>query len=259
MTTSETLLSGTPVVILAGGLGTRLRPVLSDRPKGLAPIGDDPFLKIQIELLREQGARDFVLCVGHLAAHIQLQIGDGASWGVRVRYAVEGERLLGTAGALKRAERFFEPRALVLNGDTYLAVDYERLLRHHEQMAEQADVLATLSLAKAPDAGRYGTVVLDADGNYLTGFKEKDDANDATERWLNAGAYVIERRLLDRMEADVAASLERDVLPNAIAAGRKIAAVRCTETFYDIGTPQDLAKFIDYYRGVKNGRRKRAG
>ncbi len=259
MSATLSLLSRTPVVILAGGLGTRLRSVLPDLPKGLAPIGDEPFLQIQMELLREQGAREFVLCVGHLAGHIQSQFGDGAKWGVRVRYSVEGEKLLGTAGALKRAERFFTPRALVLNGDTFLAVDYERLLQQHLQAHESARVLATLSLAKAPDAGRYGTVLLDDAGTFLTGFKEKETATDAGERWLNAGAYVIERGLLDTMLPDAVASLERDVLPSVLAAGYKVAARKGAEPFYDIGTPTDLAKFIDYYKDVKNAQRKRAG
>src|SRR5438477_10610039 len=118
------MLSQVPVVILAGGLGTRLRPVLSDRPKGLAPVGERPFLEIQIELLRAQGARRFVLCVGHLAGQIEAYFGNGGRCGVRIDYSIEGEQLLGTGGALKLAERFFQPRALVLNGDTYLAVDY---------------------------------------------------------------------------------------------------------------------------------------
>src|SRR5438552_3831532 len=120
------MLSQTPVLILAGGLGTRLRPVLSDRPKGLAPIAGRPFLQIQMELLHDSGARHFVLCLGHLADQIRSAFGDGSNLGVRIDYSMEGECLLGTAGALKLAERFFQPRGLVLNGDTYLAADYDR-------------------------------------------------------------------------------------------------------------------------------------
>src|SRR5262249_13787502 len=119
------MLGETPVVILCGGLGTRLRPVLSHPPKGLAPLGDPPFLQIQTELLRAQGARRFVLCVGHGAGQIRDTFGDGGRWGVYIDYSVERGHLLGTGGALKHAERFFQPRALVLNGDTYLATDYD--------------------------------------------------------------------------------------------------------------------------------------
>jgi NDP-sugar pyrophosphorylase family protein len=259
MGTPDTLLGRTPVVILAGGLGTRLRPVLPDLPKALAPIGDEPFLQVQIELLRDQGAREFVLCVGHLAGRIRDRLGDGAPWGVRMRYSADGERLLGTGGALKRAERYFAPRALVLNGDTYLAVAYERLLEHHLWARGCTGAVATLSLARAPDAGRCGTVLLDAGGDYLSGFREKEAAIDGAERWLNAGAYVIERDLLDLIEPDVQASLERDVLPRVLAEGQQVAALKCAEPFYDIGTPADLARFVDHYKDVRNGRRQCAG
>jgi mannose-1-phosphate guanylyltransferase len=258
MNAAAATLCDTPVVILAGGLGTRLRSVLPDLPKGLASIGGEPFLQIQLELLRDQGAREFVLCVGHLAGHIQAQFGDGSGWGIRVRYSVEGEQLLGTAGALKLAERFFEPRALVLNGDTYLAVDYKRLLEHHLR-ARAAGAVATLSLARAPDAGRYGTVLVDADSRFVTGFREKESASGAMGRWLNAGAYVIEKDLLAKLQPNVVSSLERDVLPSVLAAGGKVAALPCLESFYDIGTPQDLTRFIGHYKDVKNAGRQRAG
>jgi NDP-sugar pyrophosphorylase family protein len=247
-------------VILAGGLGTRLRSVLPDSPKGLAPIGDQPFLQIQIEMLREQGAREFVLCVGHLAKQIRDRLGDGTKSGVHIRYSTDGEHLLGTAGALKRAEQYFRPRALVLNGDTFLAVAYQRLLQHHAAARERSGVVATLSLARAPDAGRYGTVVLDTAGEFLAGFREKEAAPiTSTERWLNAGAYVIERDLLDTILPGEVASLERDVLPALLAAGHRVAALKCAEAFHDIGTPCDLAEFIDHYKDVKDGRWQRAG
>ena len=242
-----TLLADTPVVILCGGLGTRLRPVLAGMPKGLAPVGDRPFLEIQMGLLREQGARRFVLCVGHLADQIQQTFGDGRQWGVHIDYSEESDRLLGTGGALKLAERFFRPRAVVLNGDTYLAVDYERLLRHH--VAERA--LATLTLARADDGTRFGTVLLDATGRYLTGFREKEAAAASGGGWLNAGAYVIERELLDAVKPGEPASLERDMFPGALRAGGTIAARTCAEPFYDIGTPGDWQRFVEVYGRLK--------
>jgi NDP-sugar pyrophosphorylase family protein len=239
-------LSTMPVVILAGGLGTRLREVLPDRPKGLAAVGPRRFLEIQIELLRDQGARRFVLCVGHLAADIQEHFGDGSRWEVRIDYSIEGERLLGTGGALRLAQRHFAPQALVLNGDTFFAVDYGRLVKHHQQERAAAGVLATLALANAPDSGRYGNVVLDAAGRYLVRFAEKtDDAG--VSGWLSAGAYVIERELLRDIPADEPSSLERDVFPGALARGRRLAALTSSERFYDIGTPQGLQTFTDYY------------
>ena len=184
-----------PVVILAGGLGTRLLPAVSDRPKGLAPIGDRPFLEIQIELLRDQGARRFVICVGHRASQIRDCLGDGSCLGVDIEYSVEPEMLLGTGGALRLAERFFQPYALVLNGDTYLAANYTEILRHHVGERAEGRLGATMTLARLEESRRFGTVLLESSGRYVTGFHEKvENPHDAG--WLNAGAYVIERELL---------------------------------------------------------------
>jgi NDP-sugar pyrophosphorylase family protein len=251
-------LESIPVLILAGGLGTRLRPVLADRPKGLAPIGERPFLEIQVDLLRRQGLRRLVLAVGHLARQIQDHFGDGRRWGLRIDYSVEGPRLLGTGGALKLAERFFTPRALVLNGDTFFDLDYAQLLARHE---EQRPV-ATLALARADDARRYGSVLVDSSGRRVVGFQEKDSsissppnaaAGEApsaaalNERWLNAGAYLIERELLAGWKAGEPCSLERDVFPTALAQGLKLAALTSRQRFFDIGTPDGLQAFHAFH------------
>jgi NDP-sugar pyrophosphorylase family protein len=242
------LLSECPVLILAGGLGTRLRAILDDRPKALAPIGDQPFLEIQMTLLREQGARRFVLCVGHRGDQIRQAMGDGSRLGVEIEYSVEGESLLGTGGAVRLAERFIQPRALVLNGDTYLAEDYARLLALHLEEQSSAGVVATLTLARFEETHRFGTVVLEPGGRYLAGFHEKLH-EPAGPGWLNAGAYVVERDLLDMIPPGVARSLERDVFPAALAAGQRLAAFPSSQPFFDIGTPDDLDRFLGLYRG----------
>lgn len=252
------MLGETPVVILAGGLGTRLRPVLSDRPKGLAPVAGRPFLQIQIELLRDCGARLFVLCVGHLADHIRSALGDGRGLGVRIEYSVEGERLLGTAGALKLAERFFRPRALVLNGDTYLATDFNRLVSRHAEEHARSGALATVALAQLEDSARFGTVLLDPTGRYLIGFREKDTAATGTG-WLNAGAYVVERALLDGVPPGMPTSLEREVFPEILRTGGRLAAAPSEEPFYDIGTPEDWVRFAARYDSLERARPRRAG
>jgi NDP-sugar pyrophosphorylase family protein len=243
-----------PVLILAGGLGTRLRPVVTDRPKALAPIGDQPFLEIQISLLREQGARRFVLCVGHRAAQVREAMGDGSRLGVRIEYSIEGETLLGTGGALRLAQHFVQPRALVLNGDTYLAADYAELLSHHVAERAGAGVVASLTLARLEDARRFGTVLLESSGRYLAGFHEKEHGP-VGAGWLNAGAYVIERDLVERIPAGVPCSLERDVFPGALRAGQRLAAFPSSQPFFDIGTPDDFEGFLGLHA---EWRRRRA-
>ncbi len=246
---SSSLLAETPVVILAGGLGTRLQSVVSDRPKALAPIGTRSFLEIQLEILRDQGARRFVLCVGHRAGQVQHEFGNGAHLGIQIEYSIEKE-LLGTGGALKLAERFFQPRALVLNGDTYLDADYGRLLEHHQS---QTGALATLTLARLEDASRYGTVLVDSSETAVVGFREKADSG-PTHGWLNAGAYVIERDLLARIFPHKAVSLEREVFPSALQDAIRIAALPCDQPFYDIGTPDDFRRFTAWYGEKRHGR-----
>lgn len=234
-------LSELPVLILCGGLGTRLRPVVADRPKSLAAIGDRPFLELQIELLRDQGAKHFVLCVGHMANHVRDAFGDGQRFGVRIDYSEEGDQLLGTGGALKLAERFFHPAAFVVNGDTYLDADHNQLVKQHRA----SGAIATLTLARLPDASRFGSVDLNATGQFVTGFREK--ATTREPGWLNAGAYVLDRALIDRIPAGAVTSLERDVFPAAVREGLRIAAHRCERPFYDIGTPDDFRSFAERY------------
>lgn len=224
-----------PVIVLCGGLGTRLRSAVADRPKALAPVGERSFLAVQLELLRARGARHFVLCVGHMAEQIEAAFGDGSALGVRIDYSRDGEKLLGTGGALKRAERFFAPAAIVVNGDTYIDVDLARLAHTH---ASARDAVATLTLARVPDATRYGTV--EVRGDRVTGFREKSGT---TEGWVNAGVYVIERELLARVPAGEAVSLERDVFPSALRDGLTLAAFAQAASFTDIGTPDDFRAF----------------
>ena len=224
-----------PVIVLCGGLGTRLRPAVADRPKALAPVGESSFLAVQLELLRARGARRFVLCVGHMADQIEAAFGDGSALGVRIDYSRDGATLLGTGGALKRAERFFAPAALVVNGDTYIDVDLTRLVRAH---ASARGAVATLTLARVPDASRYGTVAVES--GRVTGFREKAGA---TEGWVNAGVYVIERELLARVPAGEVVSLERDVFPSALQDGLRLAAFEQDASFTDIGTPNAFRAF----------------
>lgn len=247
-------LSDMPVLILAGGLGTRLRAAVSNRPKALAPIGNRPFLEIQLELLRDQGARHFVLCVGHLSAQILQTFGNGERLGVRIDYSEEKEQLRGTAGALKLAERFFQQRALVLNGDTYLDWDHNELLEKHLEYAGEG-ALATCAVARLPDGARFGSVDFDPSGRFLQGFREKNQELQGPA-WLNAGAYVLEKSLLNWVAPDRMVSLEREIFPVLINQGEKIGVVRSSQPFYDIGTPEDLDRFRIMHRSRLHDRHR---
>ncbi len=189
-----------------------------------------------------------MICVGHRASQIRDCLGDGSRLGVDIEYSVEPEMLLGTGGALRLAERFFQPYALVLNGDTYLAANYTEILRHHVGERAEGRLGATMTLARLEESRRFGTVLLESSGRYVTGFHEKvENPHDAG--WLNAGAYVIERELLARIPRDITCSLERDVFPAALADGIRLAAHRSSQPFFDIGTAEDFQRFRRLYDG----------
>ena len=249
-------LSNFPVLILAGGLGIRLRSIVADKPKALAPIMGKPFLEIQIELLKHQGASHFVLCVGHLSQQIAETFGDGSRFGVRIDYSEEKDKLRGTAGAIKLAQSFIKDRALVLNGDTFLDFDHNELVEKH--LGEiKFGAKATCTLARLENAARYGTVILDEHDHYIAGFLEKN-SNDQGYAWLNAGAYMFERSFVDAIPANKVVSLEKEIFPNLIAKGQKIAATLSNRPFYDIGTPEDYKSFSELYQRWNHDRHRAA-
>lgn len=222
-------------VILAGGLGLRLRPVVADRPKPLAEINGEPFLELQLRVLRRAGVRDVVLCVGHRADQIVAALGDGAALGLTLEYAVE-QQPLGTAGALKNAAATLrgERRFLLLNGDTFVDVDLAQLVARD---AARGD-LGTLCVWRAPDARGKGVVEIDGEER-VSGFAEKAGSGPA---WVNAGVYAFDARLLERIPGGRTVSLEHEIIPAALRAGERIHVQRVDGRLIDIGTPEDYAR-----------------
>jgi len=177
-----------------------------------------------------------------MAEQVQAAFGDGSAFGVRIEYSLDGEKLLGTGGALKRAERFFTPAAFVVNGDTYIDIDLAQLARVHSSARHEWGAVATLTLTRVSDAQRFGAVEFDSEDR-VTRFCEKDSAS-SQEKWVNAGVYVIERALIDRIPTEEVVSLERDVFPAALYDGLTLAAFTHDRPFHDIGTPDDFRAFL---------------
>ncbi len=235
-------------VILAGGLGTRLRSVVSDRPKPMANIGGKPFLEHQIEFLKGYRIVNLVLCVGYLHEHIQARFKDGASWDVSIDYSIE-DRLLGTAGALKHAQKYLAGTGtfLVLNGDSYFEVDLHRLIQFHERKkAGDRRCLGSIALAGVPDVRSYGSIQTDRQGRILS-FEEKPEASNGSIQ-INAGIYVLEPEILNLIPDSINVSLERETFPSVLDGGHHLFGYPAQGFFADIGTPDGYGRFWNYLK-----------
>jgi len=238
------MLSETTALILCGGLGTRLRPVLADRPKALAPVCGRPFLSIILDKFSSEGVTRAVLCTGHLGEQIEEVFGPCYKQ-LKLSYCREQEPL-GTAGALRLAASDLESEwLLAANGDSYVDADLRRFAAWHFERGFDASLV--LVWAASPD--RYGTVEVDDDGRVVA-FREKIAGSPGA--WINAGVYLFPRRLLLNLPAGRPLSLEKDVLPEWVADG--IGGYRDEAAFIDIGTPEAFAEAEKFFAGLE-GRR----
>src|SRR4051812_35436877 len=200
-------------LILAGGEGTRLRPLTTTVPKPVVPLVDRPFIVFMLDWLRRHGVDDIVMGCGHLAAGARNVLGDGSAFGIRLRY-VEEPRPLGTGGALKFAEPLLDDRFLMLNGDVLTDLDLTAQLAEHER----SGAVATLALTPVDDPSPYG-LVRTGSGGEVTEFVEKPSPDQVDTNNISAGAYVLERAVLDLLEPEQPASIERDVFPRLVGEG----------------------------------------
>lgn len=218
-------------LILAGGEGTRLRPLTSSVPKPVVPLAGRPFISYMIEWLRRHGVDEVVLSCGFMADGVRAVLGDGERLGVRLRY-VEEPRPLGTGGALKLAEDLLEDRFLMLNGDQLTDIDLTALLRQHERTGARA----TIALMAVEDPSAYG-LVRRRDDLSVSGFLEKPNADEIDTNLVNAGAYVLERSVLSEMApSGTRISIERDVFPRLVDHG--LFGYEASGYWMDIGTPR---------------------
>lgn len=231
--------SSLTAVILAGGLGTRLRPVVENQPKVLAKIKGHPFLKYLLDQLVDWKIEEVVLCTGYLGDQIESQFGLDYH-GIRLIYSREVTPL-GTGGALQLASSLIKSdTVLVLNGDSYCAADFDAFWRWHCLQKSEASLL----LLHNPDTSRFGRVQVTADG-HIERFDEKDK-NSPKPGVINAGIYLIRRSLLESIPDIGPISLERDIFPSWI--GQNFFGYQTTCPFIDIGTPESYSlaeNFLD--------------
>ena len=233
-------------ILLAGGKGTRLRPLTIHTPKPIVPIFNRPFLHYQIDLLKQVPEIDeVILSLNYQPRRIEEIFGDGADAGIKIRYVVEPAPL-GTAGAIRYAGDNLTESVVVFNGDVLTQIDLAAVIALHRERRARA----TIVLTPVENPSAFGLVETDAAGN-VTRFLEKPSADDITTNTINAGIYVLEPDTFDRIPKDVSWSIERSYFPSLIERHETFVAYVYDGYWIDIGTPE---KYSQVHRDIMDGR-----
>jgi mannose-1-phosphate guanylyltransferase len=231
--------------ILAGGEGTRLRPLTLHTPKPIVPVANIPFLRFQLELLRRHGIREVILSLSYQPDKIQELLGDGSHFGTRIQYVVESSPL-GTAGAFKNAESLLNEATLVFNGDILCELDLGEVIQYHRSRK----ATATLVLTRVENPSAFGLVETEKSGKIIR-FLEKPSADEITCNTINAGTYILEPEVLRWIPAAQNYSFERGLFPSLLRDQRPMYAYLSQGYWIDIGTPQ---KYLQVHQDILHKR-----
>jgi NDP-sugar pyrophosphorylase family protein len=250
MSTNALNISTTPVALLAGGLATRLRPITEKIPKALVELAGRPFIDWQLDLLAENGIRHVVMCLGYLGEMVRDHCGDGAARGMKLDYSFDGEKLMGTGGAILRARHLLADTFWVMYGDSYMDIDYRAVLKTFDiATTKPADfsrpALGLMTVLK--NANQWDTSNVIFKNNELIKYDKRDRSPDM--QYIDYGVALLRDQALDRMPADRPADLAE--LYTQLVDERKMIGYEVTQRFYEIGTPASLEEAREYLAARK--------
>jgi mannose-1-phosphate guanylyltransferase len=231
-------------LFLAGGMGTRLKPLTDKLPKPMVPIMNKPLLERSMENLRKCGITEIVISTCYKSKYIKDYFGNGSKFGLKIEYVCE-DMPLGTGGAIKKTEKLFDDTFLVFNADILCNMDYMELVKFHK--SQQAKVTIAVTRVKNPSA--YGVIEYDQN-NYAVSFTEKPEADKIKSNYINAGVYVMEPSVLSEIPEDRPVSIERETFPTLLKKGYKVAVYKGCTYWMDIGTPE---KYLQTHRDIMAG------
>jgi mannose-1-phosphate guanylyltransferase len=235
-------------IVLVGGEGTRLRPLTYATPKPLLPIVNQAFLERQLTWLARHGVDEVVLSLGYLPAAFEAHFPEGRFGDLVLQYAVE-DHPLGTAGAIRFAAQGIDERLVVCNGDVLTTLDLGALVAFHDARGAEA----TICLTKVADPSAFGVVPTRDDGEVVA-FVEKPPKGKAPTNWINAGTYVLEPSVLQRIPERLTVSIERETFPRMLEEPSRLYAMATDAYWIDIGTPEKyLQAHADVLTGVLGG------
>lgn len=229
------------VVVLMGGLGTRLKEYTKECPKPLVEVEGRPFFDYSLKLLIHHGFRKFLFLIGYRAEMIEEYYGDGSSLGISITYCYDGKELLGTGGAVRRAYDLLEDDFLLMYGDSFMDIDYEETLYRYFE-GKSRGMQALMTVLKNGNRFDKSNVIMDG-----TEIKLYDKINMTPEMdYIDYGVCVYEKKLFDDFEPDV--KFDIAILQNRLSLDKKIAAHIVTKRFYEIGSPESLNEFREYVK-----------
>lgn len=237
-------------LFLAGGMGTRLKPLTDDLPKPMVPIMNKPLLERSMENLRKCGINEIVISAGYKAKYIKEYFGDGSKFGLKIEYVCE-DIPLGTGGAIKKTGHLYDDTFLVFNADILCNIDIMELVEFHK--AKSAAVTIAITQVENPSA--YGVIEYDQN-DYAVSFTEKPKANEIKSNYINAGVYVFEPAVLWEIMEDRPVSVEREIFPALLRSGYKVAVYKGCLYWMDIGTPE---KYLQTHEDIMAGDCRIAG
>ncbi len=221
------------VVILAGGLATRLRSITNKISKSIIRINEKPFLEYQIELLKKNNLTDILLCIGHLGSQIKDYFGNGKNWGVRLSYSEEKENLLGTGGALKKAENLLEDEFFVMYGDSYLILDYQDIADYFHNFDKQG----LMVVYKNYNQFDKSNLIVE---NGLVKLYDKEGVNSKIV-YIDEGISILKKEILSDFPPHIPFALDR--IFQRLISKKELLAFETKQRFYEIGSPQGLSDF----------------
>ena len=221
-------------VIMVGGMGTRLRPLTETCPKPVLPVLDKPCLMYLIESIARAGVKEIILACGYRSQQLKDAIGDGSRLGIDISYSYEDEPL-GTAGAIKKVVDRLGDTFIAANGDVFADIDVAEEVKEHFE----SDALVTLSLTPVENPWEFGVAGIDAEGK-ITEFKEKPKPEDAFSNLINAGVYVLEKKIFDLVPENTNYDLSKELIPILMDRGERVQGYKLNGVWLDVGRPNDL-------------------
>lgn len=231
-------------LFLAGGMGTRLKPLTNKIPKPMVPIMNKPLLERSMENLRKCGIHDIVISICYKSKYIKEYFGDGSKFGLKIEYICE-DIPMGTGGAIKKTGHLFDDTFLVLNADILCNIDFMELVKFHKSKT----AAVTIAVTQVSNPCAYGVIEYDKSG-YAVSFTEKPKADEIKSNYINAGVYVLEPEVLRELPNDRPVSVEREIFPALLQKGYKVAVYNGCSYWMDIGTPE---KYMQTHDDIMTG------